>query len=188
MKTIRQISKETGVSKTTIHNKLKTEPLSSSLRQLTSTIGRTIYIDDEGENLIKSMLFKERPPIENIKFTPTDDNFMSIDDNSLSPIYNEYITSLQNQIEDLKGRLDKREKEADNFTALMDKQTELTAQITELVRTNQILLGREQSRTNSALLVGDLPNREPKTSEKLSNQSQGFFQKYFKRYHDKIKG
>ena len=88
MKTIKQISEEIGVSKQAIHQKIKQEPLSSSLQQYISNKGNTLYIDVDGENMIKSAFAKEVSSMVDVNQT-------SIIVNQLTT---QYIESLQVQI------------------------------------------------------------------------------------------
>ena len=53
MKTIRQIADEIGVSKQAVFKKMKREPLSTSLRGLTSTVDGRLMVEVDGEKLIK---------------------------------------------------------------------------------------------------------------------------------------
>lgn len=58
-KTIRQIADEIGVSKQAIHQKIKkNKELSVRLQPFTSTVDGTIYIDIDGENILKSSFLK----------------------------------------------------------------------------------------------------------------------------------
>ena len=54
MKTIRQIADELGVNKQAVHQKRKSKELSTVLQPFKSTIDGVIYIDVDGENIIKS--------------------------------------------------------------------------------------------------------------------------------------
>ena len=58
VKTIRQLADEMGVSKQAVHQKIKKDPLSTSLRQFTSTVDRVVYIDEQGEILVKQAFDK----------------------------------------------------------------------------------------------------------------------------------
>ena len=54
MKTIKQIADELGVSKQAIQKRIKREPLYTSLKPYIATIDGTLYIDTDGENIIKN--------------------------------------------------------------------------------------------------------------------------------------
>jgi predicted transcriptional regulator len=54
MKTIRQIADELGVSKQAVQQRLRKEPLTSACRQHTTRNGNTIYIENQGVELIKA--------------------------------------------------------------------------------------------------------------------------------------
>ena len=61
MKTVRQIADELGVSKQAVFKKMKREPLSTSLRGLTSTVDGRLTVSVDGENLIKSAFLSSGP-------------------------------------------------------------------------------------------------------------------------------
>ena len=74
--TIAEIAAALGVSKQAIHKKRKSEPLSTSLRQLTTTVDGTVYISEDGFFLIKQAFSKkQRQPDRQ----PVDDNQPQVD-------------------------------------------------------------------------------------------------------------
>ena len=54
LKTIRELADELGVSKQAIWQKIKRD-VSIDLRQFTSTKGNTVYVNVDGQKIIKSM-------------------------------------------------------------------------------------------------------------------------------------
>ena len=97
MKTIRQIADEIGISKQAIYNKIKKEPLSSALQPFISTLDRTLQVDVDGEKLIKSAFNKESQSTQSSK--PVDG------------ISQQFIQSLQAQIETLTKQLDVKDEQ-----------------------------------------------------------------------------
>ena len=88
MKTVKQIADELGVSKQAVHQKMKQEPLSSSLRQFMSIKGNTLYIEVDGESLIKQAF--EREPLSNsVNRSSVDVNKTSVDVNQSSVVVNQ---------------------------------------------------------------------------------------------------
>lgn len=74
--TIAEIAAALGVSKQAIHKKRKSEPLSTSLQQLTTTVDGTVYISEDGFSLIKQAFSKkQRQPDRQ----PVDDNQPQVD-------------------------------------------------------------------------------------------------------------
>ncbi len=61
MKTIREIADEIGVSKQAVFKKIKREPLSTSLRGLTSTVDGRLTVSVDGEKLIKQAFSQDAP-------------------------------------------------------------------------------------------------------------------------------
>jgi len=101
MKTIRQIASEIGVSKQAVHQKIKREPLSTSLRQFTSTVDGVVYIDVVGENLVKSAF-------SNQAVNKVDVNEPSIVDGRVDRLIDMLQTELEiknKQIDELNARL-----------------------------------------------------------------------------------
>jgi hypothetical protein len=54
MKTVRQLADEIGVTKQAVWQKIKKEPLSTDLQSFTTRAGRTVYINEQGELLVKT--------------------------------------------------------------------------------------------------------------------------------------
>jgi hypothetical protein len=101
MKTIRQLANEIGVSKQAVHQKIKKEPLSTSLHQLTSTVDGVVYIDDHGEVLIMQAFNKWPPtPVDGVDINEpsTTINKSSIADSSLTAVDAQIISILQEQL------------------------------------------------------------------------------------------
>ena len=178
MKTIAQIAAEIGVSKQAVHKKIKQEPLSTSLRELTSTNGNTILISVDGETLIKQAFC---PNIVN-QVDEVDDNqpstFVnqtSTNDNQVDDIRTQFISSLQSQLtamtEQNKALLQELEKEREHNRAALDREREhgkqqaeriadLADKLAELTRNGQVLLKQEQDR-NTPPLLPDEPSQPP---------------------------
>lgn len=129
MKTVAQIAAEIGVSKQAIHKKIKQEPLSTSLRGLTTTKGNTLYIEVDGENLIKSAFDKDKP---------TTTTTTAVDD-----ITAQFIASLQGQIatlteqnQDLREQLNQ---EREHSRTQADRITDLATEMAKLAGNAQKL-------------------------------------------------
>jgi len=181
MKTIPQIAEEIGVSRQAVNRKIKQEPLSTSLRNFTSTLGNVVYIDEDGQNLIKSAFIKNQMSTSKV--------------NTFTDMTTQYMVNLQNRIdflerqnqelqEELKDERNHNREQMDKLTALIDKQTELTVQVAELVQTNQLLLGREQSRNNSVLMVDSEMSSSPSVQAEAREKpvvKKSLFQKILKK-------
>jgi len=124
VKTIKQIADEIGVSKQAVHQKIKQEPLSTSLRQLTSTKGRTLTIDVDGESLIKRAFSSN---VVN-QVDEVDVNEASIDVNELSTENASFnsgiIELLQENIAVLQEQLKIKDKQIEELTATVKIQAE----------------------------------------------------------------
>lgn len=69
MKTIREIADEIGVSKQAVFKKIKREPLSTSLRGLTSTVDGRLTVSVDGEKLIKQAFSQDVPSTNHNRLT-----------------------------------------------------------------------------------------------------------------------
>ena len=99
MKTIKQIADEIGVSKQAVYQRIKREPLCTSLQPYISTIDSTVstvdsakYIDVDGEKLIKQAFARQKPQT---KFTELSDNQFAESIRKFAEI----ILQLQSQLE-----------------------------------------------------------------------------------------
>ena len=100
MKTIKQIADELGVSKQAVHQKRKRKELSTALQPFTSMIDGVIYIDTDGESIIKSaFLSPDRKPVDGV-FTSTVDGQKLLYDilKAELAVKNEQIATLQSEL------------------------------------------------------------------------------------------
>lgn len=156
-KTIRQIADEIGVSKQAIHQKRKKEPLSTCLRPFTSTIDGVIYIDVDGENLIRQAFYKEQPstPVNSV-----DANSFTGVDGVIDSKFTDIIMVLQNQLE------------------VKDKQIEQQQKsIREL--TSALMSAQQTAQAAQALHAGTLQENLDRLPETVSTKKTGFFQRIF---------
>lgn len=102
-KTIKQIAEEIGVSKQAVHQKIKKEPLSTSLKPFTSTVDGVVYISIDGQKLVKSAFnSNQRQQVDVNEASTVDVNIESkIDgqvDTKIIDILNKTIETLQQQL------------------------------------------------------------------------------------------
>jgi len=117
VKTIKQIADEIGVSKQAVHQKIKQEPLSSSLRQLTSMKGRALMIDVDGERLVKmAFALKIVKQIDDVDINETSTE--NVSSNS------ELIELLRENISVLQEQLKIKDKQIEELTATVKIQAE----------------------------------------------------------------
>ena len=107
MKTIKQIADEIGVSKQAVHQKRKRKELSTALQPFTSMIDGVIYIDSDGEIIIKSaFLSPDSKPIDGAFTSTVDDSFAPVDGQKMLydilkaelAVKNEQIATLQSEL------------------------------------------------------------------------------------------
>jgi len=134
MKTISQFASEMGVSVQTIYRQLNRVKQETGVC-LTEKINKIAHITESGEIALKERLTDVKQALNNVKQEESDE-----------------IVFLREQNKTLLKDL---ETERTHSREQADKLSDLAAQLAELTRNNQILLGAEQSRTNPALLMGD---------------------------------
>ena len=126
--TIAEIAAALGVSKQAIHKKRKSEPLSTSLRQLTTTVDGTVYISEDGFSLIKQAFSKkQRQPDRQ----PVDDNQPQVDGEVDSQkaaeieFLREQIRAMNDQLKAKDLQLERLQKTIDDLNRALDQEQRL---------------------------------------------------------------
>ena len=115
LKTIKELADEIGVSKQAVWQKIKKES-SIDLRQFTSKKGNTVYVDVDGQKVIKNAFFNKTSTKKRQQKVFVDDNVdNSVDDN---PEGNEEILFLRNLVSELQS-------EKKDLHKLLDQQQRL---------------------------------------------------------------
>ena len=118
LKTIKELADEIGVSKQAVWQKIKKES-SIDLRQFTSKKGNTVYVDVDGQKVIKNAFFnKTSTKKRQQKVFVVDNVNNSVDDN---PEGNEEILFLRNLVSELQS-------EKKDLHKLLDQQQRLALQ------------------------------------------------------------
>jgi predicted DNA-binding protein YlxM (UPF0122 family) len=118
LKTIKELADEIGVSKQAVWQKIKKES-SIDLRQFTSKKGNTVYVDVDGQKVIKSAFFNKTSTKKRQQKFFVDDNVNdSVDGN---PEGNEEILFLRNLVSELQS-------EKKDLHKLLDQQQRLALQ------------------------------------------------------------
>jgi len=146
MKTIKQLADEIGVSKDKVKYQVGKLPENYLVK-----VGKITHITDDGILKIKEILLGKSEgnlPSKNQEIT----HFLLGENNELYKTLKAELASKNEQIEMLLADLTS---ERTHSREQADKLSDLAAQLAELTRNNQVLLGAEQSRTNPVLLMGD---------------------------------
>ena len=115
---IKELADEIGVSKQAVWQKIKKES-SIDLRQFTSKKGNTVYVDVDGQKVIKNAFFNKTSTKKRQQKVFVDDNVdNSVDDN---PEGNEEILFLRNLVSELQS-------EKKDLHKLLDQQQRLALQ------------------------------------------------------------
>ncbi len=123
LKTIKEIADEIGVSKQAVWQKIKKES-SIDLRQFTSKKGNTVYVDVDGQKVIKNAFFNKTSTKKRQQKVFVDDNVNnSVDGN---PEGNEEILFLRNLVSELQS-------EKKDLHKLLDQQQRLALQDKKLL-------------------------------------------------------
>ncbi|MGN2263736.1 RepB-like protein [Lactococcus lactis] len=123
LKTIKELADEIGVSKQAVWQKIKKES-SIDLRQFTSKKGNTVYVDVDGQKVIKNAFFNKTSTKKRQLKVFVDDNVNnSVDDN---PEGNEEILFLRNLVSELQS-------EKKDLHKLLDQQQRLALQDKKLL-------------------------------------------------------
>lgn len=123
LKTIKELADEIGVSKQAVWQKIKKES-SIDLRQFTSKKGNTVYVDVDGQKVIKNVFFNKTSTKKRQQKVFVDDNVNnSVDDN---PEGNEEILFLRNLVSELQS-------EKKDLHKLLDQQQRLALQDKKLL-------------------------------------------------------
>jgi len=174
MKTIRQIANEIGVSKQAVYKRVKGS-LHTVVAPYAHTVDGVVYISDKGEKLIVKA-FSESSVYKGVYGIAYKDAHTEY---TVEHTESREIIFLREQNKSLIEQLAAKDKQLENERThsrdQADKLSDLAAQLAELSRNNQILLGAEQSRTNPALLMND----EGATHKIEKVQKKGFLQKLF---------
>ncbi|TFI86469.1 RepB-like protein [Carnobacterium divergens] len=123
LKTIKELADEIGVSKQAVWQKIKKES-SIDLRQFTSKKGNTVYVDVDGQKVIKSAFLNKTSTKKRQQKVFVDDNVnISVDGN---PEGNEEILFLRNLVSELQS-------EKKELHKLLDQQQRLALQDKKLL-------------------------------------------------------
>ena len=128
LKTIKEIADEIGVSKQAVWQKIKKES-SIDLRQFTSKKGNTVYVDVDGQKVIKNAFFNKTSTKKRQQKVFVDDNVNnSVDGN---PEGNEEILFLRNLVSELQS--EKKELHNKDKATNLDQQQRLALQDKKLL-------------------------------------------------------
>lgn len=153
LKTIKEIADEIGVSKQAVWQKIKKES-SIDLRQFTSKKGNTVYVDVDGQKVIKNAFFNKTSTKKRQQKVFVDDNVNnSVDGN---PEGNEEILFLRNLVSELQS-------EKKELHKLLDQQQRLALQDKKLLE--------EYKAENDNLKALNMPSQDTK-EEQANNQPQ----------------
>ena len=135
-KTVKQLAEEIGVSKQAIHQKRKSKALSTALQPFTSTVDGVVYIDVDGEKLLKQAF-------ADMDCKHVDDNEVTTDckQDTLLEALQGVITTLQEQLKEKDIQLAKQLDMYKEQLAIKDSQIQ---QLNDRLADSQKILNQEQ--------------------------------------------
>ena len=172
LKTIKELADEIGVSKQAVWQKIKKES-SIDLRQFTSKKGNTVYVDVDGQKVIKSAFFNKTSTKKRQQKVFVDDNVNnSVDGN---PEGNEEILFLRNLVSELQS-------EKKDLHKLLDQQQRLALQDKKLLE--------EYKAENDSLKALKMPSQDTKEEQANSQPQEELetLKEQIRALNDKIKG
>ena len=154
LKTIKELADEIGVSKQAVWQKIKKES-SIDLRQFTSKKGNTVYVDVDGQKVIKNAFFNKTSTKKRQQKLFVDDNVNnSVDGN---PEGNEEILFLRNLVSELQS-------EKKDLHKLLDQQQRLALQDKKLLE--------EYKAENDSLKALKMPSQDTKEEQANSQPKE----------------
>lgn len=191
LKTIKELADEIGVSKQAVWQKIKKES-SIDLRQFTSKKGNTVYVDVDGQKVIKSAFFNKTSTKKRQQKVFVDDNVdNSVDDN---PEGNEEILFLRNLVSELQSEKKDLHKLLDQQQrlALQDKKVleEYKSEINELkalkmaqedMKEGSSIRGEAQEEINelkAQLRLSEKERNKAKEKEPVKTESKKWWQRW----------
>ena len=154
LKTIKELADEIGVSKQAVGQKIKKES-SIDLRQFTSKKGNTVYVDVDGQKVIKNAFFNKTSTKKRQQKVFVDDNVNnSVDGN---PEGNEEILFLRNLVSELQS-------EKKDLHKLLDQQQRLALH-------DKKLLEEYKSESNE-LKALKMPQEDMKDDSSIRGEAQ----------------
>ncbi|MDH5115026.1 RepB-like protein [Lactococcus lactis] len=191
LKTIKELADEIGVSKQAVWQKIKKES-SIDLRQFTSKKGNTVYVDVDGQKVIKNAFFNKTSTKKRQQKVFVDDNVdNSVDDN---PEGNEEILFLRNLVSELQSEKKDLHKLLDQQQrlALQDKKVleEYKSEINELkalkmpqedMKDGSSIRGEAQEEINelkAQLRLSEKERNKAKEKEPVKTESKKWWQRW----------
>jgi len=171
MKSPYKIAKELNVSPQAVYKRMSEQFNNEFNNHIQRTTTGQYKLDDVAERALKALFNQVVEPVEDLVVEPVE----QLNESLLNQMNSEN-SFLRARVESLEEEL---KTERTHSREQADKLSDLAAQLAELTRNNQLLLGAEQSRTNPALLPPNLgvSTETPKEAWK----KKGFFKKMFKK-------
>lgn len=153
MKTIKEISAEIGVSKSAVHKKLNSKPLKTDIQRHISFVGNKMYIDSDGEEILKSTYIKS--------FLEIHDGVDEVD-NAVDDVHDK-VDNIDEQVDEVDNKSNGK---VGDFSDMIDDIDDLTMSfILSLQKQIDLLTAQNE----------DLRKENSKLTDKVLEQSERLF-------------
>ena len=146
MKTIKQISKELGVTKQAVFYRIKRPPLSNALQSLTSKIDGVLMVSFDGETLIKQAFEQVTVKQDHQTLDGLFDDVFDGSSTKSGQVDSEIIKLLQKNIEVLQSQLEAKDRQIEDLTSalVISQQTAAAAQALHAGTMNHLAVSDEK--------------------------------------------
>jgi len=165
LKTIRELADELGVSKTAIHKKIS----ETIKRQHFSKNGNRFLIDEEGQNIIKSMFIDLKNENQKTEVSVLVSDIKNKGNQKVSEV-SELVSVLKDRILVSDEQNKSKDKQIERLQKLLDQQQILTLQANKKIEQLETELEKEDKTERS---------KETSDETKTANEKKSFWKKLF---------
>ncbi|MCM0598362.1 DUF536 domain-containing protein [Periweissella fabalis] len=165
LKTIRELADELGVSKTAIHKKIS----ETIKRQHFSKNGNRFLIDEEGQNIIKSMFIDLKDENQKPEVSVPVSDIKNKDNQKVSEV-SELVSVLKDRILVSDEQNKSKDQQIERLQKLLDQQQILTLQANKKIEQLETELEKEDKNETS---------KETSDKTKTVNEKKSFWKKLF---------
>ena len=183
-KTIKEIAQNLNVSKQAVWQRIKrNKTLQKAFNEHSKTFNGTVFIDEIGEDIIKSAYSNATNTI-NIDETKTNVD-INIDNNKVFTTTidsNKLIETLEKTLDSLKEQLNVKDKQINELTSILKSSQIQIENLTNALKTAQALhAGTIKERLTSESESEQADITEDKTEKEIEEKQKGFFSRLFKK-------
>ena len=182
-KSIRQIAEELGVSKQAVFKKIKREPLSTSLRGLTSTVDGRLMVSVDGVKLIKQAFSACEPSTSSQRLMSTVDGEVDGSSTENKGTVDGMYSVLEVTIQTLREQLEAKDRQIAAKDQQIDQQAQTIMRLTDTLAAAQQTAAAAQA-LHAGTIQHQLAEDTGQDSAKAEDEPparRGWFSKLFDR-------